>query len=136
MLKCIKLFRKMSLNKQNPPENKILNSGLNFAMEFGENWLQPIHQRLSFKYDFLTKNQLDEYNLICTKATKIGQEFIYKTLVEISENQETIKESHLKHNLKSFMLSDYPWIDNKNLSRLFSQVCYYAYKDGLTGCLK
>lgn len=126
----------MSLNKQNPPENEILNSGLGFAMEFGENWLQPIHQRLLSKYDFLTKKQLDEYNSKCTEVMKIGQNFIYKTLVEVSENQVTIEENHLKEILKSFMLSDYPWIDDKNLSRLFNQGCYYAYKDGLTDCLK
>lgn len=126
----------MSLSKQNSPENEILNSGLDFTMEFGENWLQPIHQRLFSKYDFLTKKQLDEYNLICTKAMKSGKDLIYKTLVEVSENQATIDENHLKEKLKSFMLSNYPWIDDKNLSRLFNQGCYYAYKDGLTDCLK
>jgi len=126
----------MSPYKESPPENEILNSGLDFAMEFGENWLQPIRQRLLSKYDFLTKKQLDEYNLKCTEAMKIGQDLIYKTLIDVSEKHETIKEGQLKAILKSFMLSDYPWIDDENLSRLFSQGCYYAYKDGLTNCIK
>lgn len=136
MLKCIKLSRKMSLNKQNPPENEILNSGLNFAMEFGENWLQPIQKRLLFKYGFLTSKQRDEYNAICTTTMKIGHEFIYKSLADILDKDETIKENQFKENFKNFMLNEFPWIDKRNMSRLFSQGCYYAYKDGLTGCMK
>lgn len=136
MLKYIEFFRKRLFKKQNPPENEILNSGLYFAMQFGENWLKPINQRLLSNYDFLTKKQLDEYNVKCTAAMKIGHDLIYKTLVEISENRETIKENQLKEILKGLMLSEYPWIDSKNLSILFNQGCYYAYKDGLTDYIK
>ncbi|WEK18002.1 MAG: hypothetical protein P0Y49_14490 [Candidatus Pedobacter colombiensis] len=67
---------------------------------------------------------------------RIGHEFIYKSLADIFDKEETIKESQLKESFKNFMLNQYPWIDNKNLSRLFSQGCYYAHKDGLTGFMQ
>lgn len=136
MLNFIKFLHKKPMSKQSPPEPEILNSGLSFAMEFGENWLQPIQKRLLSKYDFLTSRQLDEYNATCTATMKNGHQFIYKSLADLFDSEGTIKESQLKENFKNFMLNEYPWIDKGNISRLFSQGCYYAYKDGLTDCLK
>jgi hypothetical protein len=120
------------MTKMNTPtENEILNSGLDFAMEFGEHWLQAIQERLAKKYDFLHTEQLNHYDLMCRKAMKDGHKFMHNTLVALSKEKRTISSKELEAKLTSFMQSNYPWIDHSNLSRLFSQSCYYAYKDGL-----
>ena len=46
-------------------ENQILNYGLDFAMQWGENWMQPIQERLSTKFPDLSSEDLDKYNDIC-----------------------------------------------------------------------
>ena len=117
--------------KNNASEKEILNLGLKFAMEFGEKWLQPIQNRLSNKYTFLETEKLNEYNIICKNAMNYGQNYIYKTLDNLYKNNQTIKEKELKEKLTTFMLEKYSWIAKNNLRRLYSQSCYYAFKDGL-----
>ncbi|HLP20910.1 MAG TPA: hypothetical protein VK174_11445 [Chitinophagales bacterium] len=118
-----------------PSEAEILNTGLVFAMEFGENWLKPIQQRLFKKYNYLTKEQLDNYNSICKAALNDGVRFMETTLEKISDQKQTIQEQELKDQLRVFMLAKYPWIDRNALAHLFNQGCYYNWKEGLSGAI-
>ena len=128
-------FLKNLFSEKNPSEVEILNSGLSFAMEFGQNWLQPIQERLAKKFSFLSSLELDNYNATCKNVMDNGQEFVYKILENLVENNQTIKEMELKQKFADFILSEYNWIDKKNISKLFSQICYYAYKDGLDSAI-
>lgn len=123
-------------NKKNESENSILNSGLKFAMEFGENCNQPIQKRLSKKYVFLSSQQLNEYNTICRDAMNYGENYFSKTLEILNQNNHTIEEKELKEKIAIYMLEKYSWIDKKNMSKLFSQSCYYALKVGLDHFIK
>jgi hypothetical protein len=112
-------------------EEKILNGGLEFALEFGPNWLQPIQSRLSKKFPDLQTDELDKYGTICRTAMKDGHDFIYKTLETAADEKRKIKEKDVSDKLKLFLHAKYPWIDSENLKRILSQGYYYAWKDGL-----
>jgi len=79
--------------------NEILNNGLNLSMEFGENWLTDIDDRLRKK-------------LIRKNPIKNGDKIDF---IDFSKFED-------------FMKIKYEWIDNANLKKLYSQSCYYALK--------
>jgi hypothetical protein len=112
-------------------EEKILNRGLEFALEFGSNWLQPIQSRLSKKFPDLQTDELNKYDTICRTAMKDGHDYIYKTLVTAAKEKRKIKEKDVSEELKLFLHKEYPWIDSGNLKRILTQGFYYAGKDGL-----
>jgi hypothetical protein len=112
-------------------EEKILNQGLEFALEFGANWLQPIQSRLSSKFPELQTDELNKYDSICRKAMKDGHDFIYKKLETAGREKIRMKEEDMTGELKLFLHKKYPWIDSENLKRILSQGYYYAWKDGL-----
>jgi hypothetical protein len=116
-------------------EASIMNTGLDFAMAFGENWLSPIQIRLAAKYPMLTTEQLDGYNSACQTAMDDGHQFIMGTLSEVCRRQQMIPGTVLAEQLRSYMRPKYPWINQSNLSHLYSQGRYYAWKEGLDRAL-
>lgn len=112
-------------------EEKILNKGLEFALEFGHNWLQPIQSRLSDKFPDLKSDELNNYDSVCRTAMKQGHDYVYKTLEITTRENKKIKEKQMAEELKSFLHKEYPWIDSDNLKRILTQGYYYAGKDGL-----
>ncbi|HRG89063.1 MAG TPA: hypothetical protein PLW44_08605 [Chitinophagales bacterium] len=119
-------FLSLLFGKQ-PTEAEILNAGLQLAMEFGENWLKPIQQRLFRRYNFLTKEELDKYNLICKTALEDGVRFIHNTLTNIDARQQYITENELRLELATFMRKKYGWINNQGIDRVFNQSSYHAW---------
>jgi len=117
-------LKKKMVAPESQDRNQFLNDGLHLAMEWGEDWLKPIQERLSKAYPGLSKEQLDEYNTICQAAMKYGHDVTYK-LAEVKGKNASFEE------FESIMISRYPWVNSKNLSRLFSQGMYYSWKDGL-----
>lgn len=109
----------------------ILNQGLELALEFGTNWLQPIQPRLSEKFPDLKTKDLDICDKICRKAIKSGNDYIYNTLEAAAVQRKKISQDDLANNLRSFLNKDFPWINESNMKSILSQGCYYAYKDGL-----
>lgn len=108
-------------------ENNILNEGLNIAMEFGENWLNPIQERLSKKYPKLDEEDLDYLNIYCREAMFEGHQFIPQIL---DDANKPILSDQLSELFSDFIRNKYNWINKENINRLFSQGCYYAWKDG------
>ena len=124
-------FYKLFIKKE-VEESEILNSGLKFAMEFGETWLRPINEKLSKKYPQLTKTELNYYNGVCTSLRDLGHKFVYDVLEKIENDGKTIEEKLLKSQLSTFVLEKYSWVNRENINHLFSQSCYYAWREGLT----
>ena len=112
----LRFFRKESYI-----EEDILNAGLNLAMEFGQNWLQPIQERLAKKYPKLNSTKLDEYNDVCQSAMKLGHDSMFK----LSENNDV--ETRVEE-LAEIVREQYPWVTDKNISKLYSQGMYYSMK--------
>ncbi len=103
----------------------ILNAGLALALEWGENWLQPIQERLHRQCPKLGEAELDEYNTTCREAMDFGHNHVPDCWRQSGEDQKkaySLWEQEMK--------SRYPWISKDNLSHTFSQGCYYAWKDG------
>ena len=100
-------------------------------MKFGEHWLQPIQARLEKKYSFLSRNELDNYNLVCKSVMENYFLFVNNTLENLQSSGESMLEKELKLIANSHIINLYPWISKWNLKKLFSQSCYYALKEGL-----
>lgn len=121
-----RLFKSTAASKE-----QILNDGLSMAMEFGGNWRQPINDRLQKKYTYLLEHDLKEYSKICRAAMDEGNQYIYNTLDGLFEAGSTITDTELKEQFNSIIRSQYDWVSDSNLRKLYSQGCYYAWKDGL-----
>lgn len=104
--------------------NEILNSGLNFSMEFGKNWLLEINDRLLAKYPNLTPSELNACDKLCKKVNKLANDFVYDN----PEKKENEIEFITFSVFENFMKTNYDWISDKNLRGLYSQSCYYAWK--------
>ena len=105
-------------------EDALRNYALELAQEWGEQWLQPIQQRLAKALPHLSPEELDNYNAVAQAAMMDGYNLVY-TMAE--QNRKQIKEPEWR----SAYLDKYPWVDRRNLAHLFSTGMYYAYKDGL-----
>ncbi len=53
-------------------DEQILNVGLDLALEWGMNWLQPIQERLAARFPPLTPAQLDSYDQLCREVMNWG----------------------------------------------------------------
>lgn len=120
-----------NLPKQDSSEDLILNTGLALAMAFGTDWLKPINKRLIEKYSFLSPYESERYNSICQMAMSAGHKYIYARLDKLAILESTITATALKDELATHLKSKFNWINDTNLDKLYSQGCYYAYKDGL-----
>jgi hypothetical protein len=116
-------------------ESEILNIGLDLAMEWGEYWLTPIQERLKKQVSFLTKAQLDNYNNICKSTMDDCHKYLYTFLEKLCKENKRIKNSELNEQWNTYVTSKYVWINENNLSHLFSQGMYYSWKDGLIDCI-
>lgn len=104
---------------------EILNVALGFAMEFGKNWLQPVHDRLGTRFPVLTPGELDEYDRCCREVMTFAN-----AQVPFFWSQSEGREQEAFGKLEQVLLGRYPWLSRSNLKQLFSQGCYYAHKDG------
>jgi hypothetical protein len=114
--------RKAAQQPANPTRDAIWNEGLYLAMEWGTDWMKPIQPRLASRYPALTPAELDELDKLCRDAMKFGHTTVYD-LAE-SAGKDTKYEDFAR-----VMTRRYAWVDARNLSRLFSQGMYYAWKD-------
>jgi hypothetical protein len=105
------LFRRRRPSIKTDGPNALLNYALELARECGEDW--PIQERLGKAYPHFTQQELDHYNAIAQEAMKYGYDLVY-TMAE--KNGKNISKS----DWNEAYLSRYPWVDKKNLSRLFS----------------
>jgi hypothetical protein len=104
-------------------DQNILNVGLDFALEFGPNWLAPIQDRLASQFPSLTPAELDAYERTCREVMNFGHKLVptVVTSLDISTEQAFARFTELLH-------QRYEWISEDHLRRLFSQGCYYALK--------
>jgi hypothetical protein len=81
------------------------------------NLLYPfVHKR----YPYLSTQELDNYNCIAQETMHYGWSMI--------DDMSFIDDPSASATFKSKILERYPCINQDNLSRLFSQGCYYALK--------
>jgi hypothetical protein len=107
-----------------PDYSTLLNVGLSFALEFGENWLEPIQARMSAKFPMLAVEELDALNTNCQAAMNFGHDLLYSMAESEGSDLNQAK-------WQSTVSTNYPWINTSNMNHLFSQGMYYAWKDGI-----
>lgn len=122
--------------KARPSRGEILNDGLAMAMEFGENWLQPINGRLEDKFGFLSAQEIESYSNICRDARNESKGFILNSLAKVFDNGETIKDSDFKTEFENHILQKFDWVNKSNINGAYSQGMYYAWREGLTSVIK
>ena len=107
-----------------------LNVGLRIAMEWGEDWLQPIQERVGTRFPKLDEATLDECNEICQAGMRTGNELAVECMrgIGLSDKLSREKGHEIQSRFSSEMRAQFPWIDDDNLGRLYSQGCYYAMK--------
>lgn len=103
---------------------EILNTALEMSMEFGENWLKPIHERIHKKYPNISSEDLDELNSICKKVNQSANNYVYENVSVINGEIKFVDFDKFKNDI----LLKYNWISKINLSHFYSQSCYYAMK--------
>ena len=119
-----KQARKQPANRGEHLDVQILNDGLHLAMAWGGDWLAAIQGRLSSQYPALTTEQLDEYATVCQEAMRFGHSMI--DAVARKTLDETCAEGFDDYRRR--VHSRYPWVNEGNLSSLFSQSVYYSLK--------
>lgn len=107
---------------------EILDAGLELAMEWGPNWLAAIQPRLAERYPHLGAAELDAYDAVCRAAMRWGH-------AQVPEQWQAAKgdQAEASRRFEAAARARYPWISEKTLSHLFSQGCYYAWKNGDIG---
>ena len=103
----------------------ILNAGLSLAMEWGEDWLKPIQDRLKIQYPGLSRSQLNAYNKRCQLVIKRGTKQAGSCMKFGKDPQRFEQE---RDSFYREFRGKYAWISDENLGRIFSQGCYYAMK--------
>lgn len=103
----------------------ILNAGLDLAMAFGEHWMEPIQKRLALVQLQLSAEELNQYDAQSRQAMKRGHDLVPDCFREAANVQREAYRLFEKR-----LLKEYPWVSSEMSSRLFSQGCYYAWKDG------
>ncbi|MCD2424172.1 hypothetical protein LQ567_15435 [Niabella pedocola] len=104
--------------------DEILNQALLLSMEWGENWLQPVNDRLSKIYPELSHRELTWCNSLCTEVNKEAHRFVYENPVFNGPDTGFVDVEIFS----TQVLKKFGWIDKENLQRLYSQSCYYARK--------
>jgi hypothetical protein len=102
---------------------QVRNDGLGLAMDWGDEWLSPIQARLGQRYPALAAPELDQINEECQAAMRLGHETVYAFVRDGTPAPSP-------QSLEPILRAAYPWVDDDNVRRLFTQSLYYATKAG------
>jgi hypothetical protein len=111
------------LLKRAPSLDEARNDGLALAMDWGEQWLSPIQDRLGRRHRSLDRSALDRINDECQGAMRLGHETVHAFVRD--GTPPLVAES-----LTPVLRASFPWISDANVQRLFRQGLYYAAKAG------
>src|SRR6267142_424250 len=91
-------------SRARPARDVLLNDGLELAMDWGEDWLAPIQDRLLQQHAYLRREELDELNATCQDAMKSGHDIAYKMVRESGMNVT-------QDEFTALVLAKYPWLN-------------------------
>ena len=99
-----------------PYSEELLNTALELATEWGENFRQPIHERIRAKHPELTDAEIEELTTIARKA----ESRIYSLAEDLNSGKLSEPEPSRIAKL------EFPWLNSSNLNRLSNIGMYYA----------
>src|ERR1041384_4206772 len=97
-----------------PHDAPLLNHALALALEWGANWLTPIHDRLREDYPSMTHAEAELWDRRCREIMRVAF-----ALCQTPGEPEELKKKIARR---------YPLLDEPSLDRLASQGIYYARK--------
>jgi len=98
---------------------QILNTALDMALEWGENFHKPIQERLQQAYPHLSQAEADAFDSLCREIIQFAFQQVERAYVnEITGEEATTN-----------ITSRYPLLSAESLARMWSQGQYYAWKD-------
>lgn len=106
----------MNSTDANEIDPTIANKVLEMAQEWGEHWLRPTQPRAAKLYPSLTPAQLDEYDRMARDAMSIGHAVLRGSPYGAIDGCEQA------------VRAKFPWVNDQNLKRIYSQGQYYADK--------
>lgn len=110
--------------------DELLNHGLSLAMEWGEDWLKPIQERLLRYHPWLQADQADEINGLAQEAMRLGHHLLYKSVEAAAYGYASCREMVMdKQEFEGQVRARYEWVNEENISHLYAQGRYYAWKD-------
>ena len=115
-------LRRRKPNVERDGQEALLNYALHLAQEWGNEWMQPIQQRLAKSFPNLSVVELNQLNDLAQSTMRYCYNVAYE-LYEKTEGGDIGKE------WKADCLSKYAWIDDKNLNDLLSTGRHYAMRD-------
>ncbi len=98
---------------------ELLNHALDMSLEWGENWLQPINDRIRAAHPELTADEAQTLDNWCIEAREFAYAEVEKWYArEVEDKAQRAMETTRQK---------YPQIDEHNLSHLYNQGMYYAW---------
>ncbi len=117
------LYREIPLRmKKNVPTDtskfaaEILNAALKMSLEWGENWLAPIHQRIQKAYPKLSAEEADSLNLWCIEVRKyafalVEEEYPLALVNSVSRPRQLNRSASLLRDATENMLDIYSLVE-------------------------
>lgn len=113
------LKRILTSGMQPPFSSRVLNKGLSAALVWGPELAKPWRKRMALRCPLLAKEHLAELESICKRAMDFGHRSTFDLASKFGDQTKY-------EDFEPLMKAKYPWVDSRNLSRLFSQGMYYA----------
>ena len=96
--------------------DELLNTALELATEWGENFRKPIHERIRLKYPDLSDTEIDELISIADRTES--------RIYALAEDEMAGKLS--EYEIVPDAIREFPWLNAQNASRLKNIGMYYA----------
>jgi hypothetical protein len=120
MLRRVKWLARL---RRRPRREALLNDGLALAMNWGDQWLAPIQERLQAQHPWLAAAELDDLDAACQAAMRLGHETAYRLA---AENAQQVDPDAFIRSVRA----RFAWVDDANAERLLRQSVYYLWKAG------
>lgn len=97
----------------------VYNTAVMLSLEWGENWLKPIQERLRHYFPDVSEEEATQLDHHCREMMKVAMEvaeqYFFEKIYSLEEAKRMLKER-------------FPKLAEDNLSRLFSQAIWYVNK--------
>ena len=98
-------------------------------MEFGENWLKPIDDRIKNEYPMISNQRVDELNEIINDIRAYGLKLVLECIEgSKSEDEAFEKLENGRGNIFQLIRERVPGISEENVNKVYSQSIYYSRK--------
>lgn len=107
-----------------PSPEAILNAALAMELEWGDPRENPRDARLKRLYPGLSNSRVTEIFLLCSKVGMFGTGATYHLIMDETRDPSSALVGEI-------VRVQYPWVNDENISRMYSTGAYSAARDGV-----